>query len=81
MAYMVAATLEFFIEDSFSRLTPGELERLIALYEPYRESIEHAMDRYEPECQSWRDTRNGIWTWLPDFKEEVAAILSEAERG
>lgn len=77
MSYMAEATLEFFVEDSFMRITKEQEARIVTLLEPKRAEIETFMNNFDPESQSWRDQRNSYWGLLTDFDRAINAIVSD----
>lgn len=57
---------EFAREMYVQALTLEDVDRVLACWEPYRDRIEHNLDGYEEDEQSWRDYRNAVFDWLPD---------------
>ena len=48
------------------RLTKEQFAQVVAMFEPYRESVEIALDNFDEESQSWRAYAGAAFDWLPD---------------
>lgn len=59
------------------RLTKQEFEPVLALYEPYRESVEYRLQDFDEDTQSWRDYAGACFTDLFCLTEQAGAMLKE----
>lgn len=76
MASMDAATLEFFVADSFMDITPEQEREIVAILEEERRHIEYKMSSdYDPEEHSWRDYRNAMWDTLGQYSAAIKAVI------
>ncbi len=70
-------SLEGLIADNWDEVAARD-PRVVALLEPYRESVEYVAGDFDEETQSWRDYRGAVWSTVP---EEVMQRVSELMRG
>jgi hypothetical protein len=64
MSSIPGYTLEDFLEDELYGAIPSV--EMVALCEPYRESVEYALDDFDQETQSWRDYSSGVADHIPE---------------
>ena len=79
MASFPGFELEDFIEDlytGYDKLNNDQKKRLLALWEPQRESVEISLDQFEEDEHSWRDYRNNLAS-MYDLKDEDEKIFKE----
>ncbi len=76
MSSMCGTSLEFFVEDSFIRITKDQEVKIIELLEPSRESIEYSMMDFDEDSQSWREYRNNMWSWLDEYDKKIDSIIN-----
>jgi hypothetical protein len=74
-------TLEGLIEDNWDEVVARD-PRVVALLEPYRDTLEYLADDFDEESQSWRDCRSAIWDTVPeDIRRRVREVAAEPPTG
>jgi hypothetical protein len=56
------------------RITPEQFSPILALYEPYREHVEHNLAEFDDETQSWRDYAGYAFS-IPKEVDDAARSL------
>lgn len=65
------------LEDSFfSDITPDRWAAICAIMAPHRESVDIALEGFEPEEMSWRQFRNDLWHIYEAESAKIQAVLS-----
>lgn len=78
MASMDAATLEFFVADSFMNITPEQGRAIVVILEPERAWVEYRLgEDYDPAEHSWRDYRNSMWYSLERYQVAIKAVTGD----
>lgn len=57
------------------RVTKEQFSQLLALYEPYRESIEYRLGEFDEETQSWRSYAEYVDCEVPETVNQQALLL------
>lgn len=60
------------------RITGAQFAPILALYEPYRGMVEHLLQEFDDENQSWRDYAGCAFDAIPDGISDAANELRKA---